>query len=424
MARVLWIGDAGCTTGFGTASHGIGDRLVTEYGHDVHALAINYLGDHWETPMKLYVPTLRERADIYGQGRYVEMMSKILPDVVVFVNDPYVVLRLLFKNKRDTEFVMARVAPVLAYMPVDGTNFPASWAKLPALVSSLKPWQEGMPEPSLTPVVMSKHGHNLFPGAPLIPHGIDTRVFRPISDADPLTMSTGDTVTNKTDIKRVLGLPEDAKMIVRVDRNSARKNYTDTYRALVPLMKRDPTIHVWFQCKADGDEYELSQVVQRDLEIADRFHWPAEFSTYVGWNVNDLVAIYNMADVFVSTSWGEGFGLTLGEAAACGVPIVAQNVSSIPEVVGPGGILLEPERMIASPSGQDQWLPDVAAFTAAIDLLLNDEAARHSLGEAGRKHVTDTFSWDDAARRFHELINDVVQKASGHTTADTAGGVS
>ena len=422
MARVLWYGDAGCTTGFGTVSQAIGDRLVEKYDHDLHALAVNFQGDYWKTSMKLYVPTLRNARDVYGQSRVVEMLAKVVPDVTVILNDPYVVLRLLFRNKQDTELALARVSPIVAYMPVDGTNFPSGWPKLPELVAGLEAWPAGRPAPSFQPVVMSEHGRSLFPGAPLVYHGIDTDLFRPISAARPIEFSTGLKAATKTEARAVFGIPADAKLILRVDRNSFRKNYADTYRAVAPLMKRDPDIHVWFHCLTEGDDVELNQVVQRDMSIADRFHWPDQFNTRQGWNVNDLVGLYNAADVFVSTSWGEGFGLTLGEAAACGLPIVAQNVSSIPEVVGPGGILLEPERLTAAPSGQDQWLPDVAAFTSAIDRLLQSKGARRSLGEAGRQHVVNSFSWDEAAKRFHELITEAAQKTSGSATPVTAGG--
>lgn len=419
LARVLWLADAGCTTGFGVVSQQIGDRLVTQYGHDIHALAVNYRGDHWPTAMKLYVPTLRNSLDIYGKGRMVEMMSKVLPDVTVMINDPYVILRLLFRNDFDEDLAVGRFAPIVAYMPVDGTSFPTGWGLLPKLVAELPAWQitedQTRPQPSFTPVVMSRHGHTLFPDAPLVYHGIDSETFRPITAKDPVTSSLGGTVTSKRDAKRLFGLPPDCKLILRVDRNSHRKNYIDTYRAIAPLMRDDPDLHVWFHCKTEGDEIELNQVVQRDMTIADRFHWPDRFDTHIGWNLNDLVILYNAADIFVSTSYGEGFGLTLGEAAACGLPIVAQNVSSIPEVVGPGGILLEPQRLIGVASGEDQWLPDVDAFTNAIRGLLDSRGARRSLGEAGRDHVKSSFSWDEAALRFHELITGVVQKTSGST---------
>lgn len=57
----------------------------------------------------------------------------------------------------------------------------------------------------------------------------------------------------------------------------------------------------------------------------------------------DLPYIYNGADVFVFPSLYEGFGLPPLEAMACGVPVISSSVSSLPEVVGKAGILIDPQ---------------------------------------------------------------------------------
>jgi len=408
VARILMLADAGCTTGFGRVSQAIGDRLVEQYGHDIHVIAVNYEGDYWPTKMKLYLPDKRVKGDIYGQSRIVELLGEVLPDVVFMLNDPYIVLRILFRNKHDPEVVLARLRPIIAYMPVDGYDFPAVWGQLPELVASTDQI-EGCPPPSFHPVVMSRHGRTMFPNADLIYHGVDTETFRPVTPKNPIIMSNGTRIESKADAKRALSLDPDAFLVLRVDRNSYRKNFADTWKALVPLMKRYSNIHAWFHCKAEGDSIELPQVFGREPSVADRFHFPGSYSTKIGWNENDLLAVYNAADMFVSTSQGEGFGLTLAEAAACGLPIVAQNVSSIPEVVGPGGILLEPERRITVDSGQDLWLPNVASFTEAIERLYLSRGMRRDLGEAGRAHISG-LTWDEAAKRFDELITKVTQE--------------
>lgn len=408
MARLLLLADAGCTTGFGRVSHAIGDRLVRDYGHDIHVLATNYDGDHWPTPMKLYRPNKMVQNDVYGQSRYVEMLAEVMPDAVLMINDPYVVLRFLFRNKYDEDFVLARLRPIIAYIPVDGTNYPPIWGQVSDLVSKTDAIPDS-PAPFFQPVAMARHGRTLFPDAPLIYHGIDSDRYRPADAKHPITMSNGTVIRSKADAKRALGLDPDGFLVLRVDRNSHRKNYADTWRALVPLMKRHSNMHVWFHCKAEGDSVELPQVLGREPSVADRFHFPGSYSTRIGWEESDLLAVYNAADVFVSTSSGEGFGLTLAEAAACAVPIVAQNVSAIPEVVGPGGLLLEPDRLVAVDAGQDQWLPNVDSFTDAVERLYNSRRMRRELGEAGRAHVAQ-FTWDEAARRFDELITKTVQE--------------
>lgn len=422
MARLLMLADAGCTTGFGRVSHAIGDRLVRDYGHDIHVLATNYDGDYWPTPMKLYLPDKRVKGDVYGQSRIVELIDDLRPDAVLMLNDPYVILRILFRNKHDEAGVLGRFRPIIAYMPVDGYDFPATWGQLPDLVAGMPRWEDDpAPAPFFQPVVMSNHGRTMFPDAPLVYHGVDTDTFHPVSAEHPLTMSNGAVIKSKADAKRAFGLDPDGFLVLRVDRNSHRKNYADTWKALVPLMRRHPDMHAWFHCKAEGDSVELPQVFGRQPDVAQRFHFPGHFNTKIGWAESDLVAVYNAADVFVSTSQGEGFGLTLAEAAACALPIIAQNVSSIPEVVGPGGILLEPERPITVDSGQDLWLPNVAAFSDAIEKLYLSRKMRRELGGAGREHVK-SLTWNEAARRFDTLITKVIQEhpvsPSGETNAE------
>lgn len=404
MARVLWISDAGATTGFARATHGIGDRLVTQYEHDVHCLAVNYSGDYWPTPMKLYVANTKVANDIYGQSRYVEMLAQVDPDIVVMLFDPYVVLKFLFRNKWDAERVLARARPILAYMPVDGYDHPATWARMPDLVAGLPPLPNGGTGCNLQPVLMSQFGKTLYPDAPVVPHGIESDVFRPVSSKDPVITSTGLSVRSKSEAKRAIGLTPDDFLVLRVDRNSIRKDFADTWKALVPVMKRHKNVHAWFHCRPEGDQLELPQLISRDLDTAPRFHFPADFSTRVGWKNEDLVTLYNAADLFVSTSMGEGFGLTLGEAAATQVPIVAQDCSSITEVVGPGGVLIPPSRAWTTDSGQDLRLPDIEAFTEAIERFYMSSGQRRALGEAGRAHVLQNFSWDEAARQFDVLI--------------------
>lgn len=407
---ILWLGDAGCTTGFGRVTHAIGDRLVRDYGWDIHVIAVNYDGDYWPTPLKLYRPNMRVQNDIYGQSRYVELIGQLMPKATVMLNDPYVVLKFIFRNKWDEDLVLGRFGPLLAYMPVDGQNFPTAWGKLPELVNKLPPLKGGT-GPGFQPIVMAEHGRKMFPGAPLVYHGIDSDFFHPVTLKAPMTMSNGAVITSKGDAKEALGIPRDGFLVLRVDRNSHRKNFAESWKALLPVMRRHKDVYAWFHCRAEGDQVELPQVISRDPDTAARFRFPGDFSTKIGWKNEDLAVLYNAADVFLSTSYGEGFGLTLGEAAATGIPVIAQNVSSIPEVVGPGGVLLEPARDITVDSGEDQWLPNIEAFTDAIERLYGSRGARRNIGEAGRAHVEKSFSWDLAAKQFDELITKAVQEA-------------
>lgn len=101
----------------------------------------------------------------------------------------------------------------------------------------------------------------------------------------------------------------------------------------------------------------------------------------------DLPALYSAASVFAYPSLYEGFGLPPLEAMACGVPVVASNAASLPEVVGEAGLLVDPY--------------DVDALAEALARALCDEALRHALIAKGHEQAR-RFSWAAAARQLLE----------------------
>ena len=101
----------------------------------------------------------------------------------------------------------------------------------------------------------------------------------------------------------------------------------------------------------------------RAAGVADSIRW-AGFQSSEG-----LVDLYRGAIAYVDPSLYEGFGLQAAEALACGTPVIASNTTSLPEVVGDAGILLDPH--------------DVAGFAAAMRRVAEDGAARRR--PAGRR---------------------------------------
>ncbi len=97
----------------------------------------------------------------------------------------------------------------------------------------------------------------------------------------------------------------------------------------------------------------------------------------------ELVDLYGAADLMVSPSTFEGFGLTFAEAMACGCPVVGVATSSVPEVVGRGGLLVERS--------------DPGLIAGAIERLASEPELRRELGRAALDQATG-FSWDRAAR--------------------------
>jgi len=107
----------------------------------------------------------------------------------------------------------------------------------------------------------------------------------------------------------------------------------------------------------------------------------------------ELPLMYNASTVFVYPSLYEGFGLPTLEAMACGCPVVASNATSLPEVVGDGGLLIEPK--------------DVEAWAAAIVKVLTQDEVRQELRERGLKraqYFSDERQADETIKVYEKLL--------------------
>ena len=109
---------------------------------------------------------------------------------------------------------------------------------------------------------------------------------------------------------------------------------------------------------------------------------------------NDLPALYSGAVCFIYPSYFEGFGLPPLEAMQCGVPVIVGDRTSLPEVVGTAGILVDPF--------------DVDALAAAIENVISDSDLRAELSVSGLARAK-IFEWRETARQTLA----VYQKATG-----------
>jgi len=110
----------------------------------------------------------------------------------------------------------------------------------------------------------------------------------------------------------------------------------------------------------------------------------------------DLAALYSAAHVFIYPSLYEGFGLPALEAMACGTPVVASNQSSLPEVLGQAGLLVDPR--------------DVEAIAEAISEVLADETLHQQLSQAGRRRAAQ-FTWDKVATALLDVYQTVLERS-------------
>jgi glycosyltransferase involved in cell wall biosynthesis len=112
--------------------------------------------------------------------------------------------------------------------------------------------------------------------------------------------------------------------------------------------------------------------------------------------LNQLVAIYNRCDIFLTPSRLEGFGLSVAEAMACEKPVVATNCSSLPELVadGKGGFLCR--------------MDDVDDFAEKIRHLAADENLRLEMGLFNRKRVEEKFTIEKMTQGYLQVYRSII----------------
>lgn len=379
--RILWIGDGGTSTGFSRVCHEIGERLVVDYGHQVDVLAVGYDGKRpINTPLRLWAA-----GKAFGFDRVQEIVQQVDPEVVITNEDIPFVLRRLFDNPWDKEQMLYR-GPwrILSYIPLDGDGLPADWYKITNFVDAIPYTKFAADQLGLDDWVY---------------HGVDTEIFHPPTADNPIVTDEA-TFTSREELREFYKIPPDAFVIGRVDTNSGRKDWPNNWRVIekaLPEIEKDrPVRMLWHtRLKQASHGVNLSALFSRGrgtYHVTDASDLAIE----------DVAGIMAAAHLCVTTTRGEGFGLTYVEYLACGVPVLGSRHSVMEEVLGPGAVLVDPSLPLTTPYGHDLRLPDVDTMAQQLVQLAREPERLESLGLAGLEHVRRSFSWDTAARKIHE----------------------
>lgn len=405
--RLLVLGDT-AGTGFGTVTRDL-SRAMVRRGLDVRILSMNedagfMIDPAW--PRELVNRTMLlgtpsgwagmsgpEAAELVQRALGIftgQSIPSWLPEAVLIIGDHASV-----EGSPWLKLIPEQL-PVYNYVPIEGVDLPPSWAKL---------WQRAKP------VAMTRFGADEIaklglPRPPVVYHGVDPEAFHPATPSTPLSIKLRDGIKllrSKADCRRFLGWPEDAVIMFRADRLMPRKAYPAMFRSLAPVLARHPKLVMYLHCRSVDQGGNLWHESSKYPDFIRSRMGLTGFHDREGGVPRELLTVmYNAADIYISTS-AEGFGLTVAEALACGTPAVALGYSSLPEVVGPAGILVNEYALIDNIYSYFWAIPKGDGYSEAVEKLVVDAELRRRLGSLGPAHVAQ-FSWEVAAEQFEAIL--------------------
>ncbi len=190
-------------------------------------------------------------------------------------------------------------------------------------------------------------------------------------------------------VRRSYSIPE-GDYILSIASIEARRNLPHVIRCFFGLLAEHPTLDV--NLVLAGSKGFMHDEILSVAESAPEFRSRVIFTGYIA--DDDLSAVYSGAKAFVYASRYEGFGLPPLEAMQCGIPVITSNTTSLPEVVGDAGIMVDPD--------------DVEALSQAMLDVLTSSALRQELIAKGLQRAR-SFSWakcaDDTVEIYRKIID-------------------
>lgn len=367
--KVLWVGDAIYQSGFSIVTHNICNELCTKC--DVVLYGIRYDGKI-KHPYPYYIYPAQGPNDFYSFEYFATVIESEKPDVIVIFNDDAIILRYMQMLGTD----LSHVVPFFPvnYLPVN-SDVLLEFSRLG--VSHV------MTYTNFSSKRIKAVNPNLEVSA--VYHGVAPSIFFKTSGA-----------------KASLGV-EEYFIVGNNNTNTYRKRLDLFLKGFAKFAKGKNDVKCLIHATNKDVAYDLKYIAV-DLGITGKTilsSSPLEF--------DKLNTLYNIMDVNVNTSMGEGFGLSLIEGAACKVPVLCPPHGNLKEIWNQGTrfIDIKDNEYIAGTN----FVGDVISEDSLadnLDLLYSDRDLLLSLGSEAYEHSRkDKFSWKVVASEIYKVLGKV-----------------
>lgn len=366
--RILALCDSPTSaTGFAQVSRNVLRGLMATGKYEIDVIGINYNGDFYDReshPYNIYPACPQGYQDMYGRGRLLNAINgheeqaglKGPWDIIFTIQDPFIIEGLgtqpptaFADNLRIFSELWKRTLPPgywykwIGYFPVDAElkenwvtrsiaypHFPVAycdWGK-----SKMLRWDRKEFELKFKLAVSEEQEKkwarimvpNLESRISVIHHGVDLNVFKPISNQEKKAF--------RKDYFKGL-VKDNTYLVINISRNQPRKDISRTLAAFAEFKKQVPNSFLYLHMKDFDAGGSISEMGRNfNLTAGVDFGFPADFSPGIGFPVDVINKIYNVADLCITTTLGEGWGFITTEAMATKTPICAPNITSILDI--------------------------------------------------------------------------------------------
>ena len=211
-----------------------------------------------------------------------------------------------------------------------------------------------------------------------LPHGVDTTRFSPASPDE------------RQALRARQGLPESAVVVTYTGRLLRGKGLETLIEAFAAVASQDPRAHLMIVGSGEGQTLSVEPQLQESV----RQRGLGARVSFTG-RVDDVADRLRVSDLFVFPSEFEALGISLIEAAACGLPAIGARTGGIVDVIedGASGLLVPPG--------------DAAALASAMRTLLADPRRRERMGRRAREIARERFDLEDSVCRYAALFREL-----------------
>jgi glycosyltransferase involved in cell wall biosynthesis len=368
-------------TGFACVTKNILTRLP--FQDQIHFWGLGYNNIPHDFNCKFYPGNINSAWESdYNINRFYEFLAHFNTPIVLWVlHDSYrlKVLAPIIDKIREKN-----ILKIIAYIPIDSYTTPEDKDFLSRVDVPVAYTKFGAYE-------IQKYTNNQVH---VIPHGIEHEFFN--------------TDYNKYECRQMLfpHISDDEFIITNVNSNSSRKDPFSTLKLFGELYKLNPKYklylhmnpnpHIGLDIKSKTNELGLlNQVIFADPFFSDKF------SKY-NCDKNMLAKIYCASDLIITTSYGEGWGLTTTEAAACGIPVAVPKHTSFEEIFSDETCTFIPTKH--SVSSENKFWPYVDVEKAALTLHNAVEAGLKEKAEKAHQQMLK-YNWDKITQMWVKLFN-------------------